>query len=470
METRNKKGSKPLTEAELEILNTKLAEQQAQLQEQKQVFTLQCEQFERERNETLQSLAEEREQLRKGSRLESRETRESEDAFKDEILRELNRLRQELNGTRPINSQTSITQRSNNNNQPTVPGEDSAEISPIPKVSFREATESVPTFDGYNISLSQFVRACRRAKEIVPASSERNLTKLLINKLRGRAYYAVEDEPCETITQLIDLLTTGFGSPKTVDQYRGELSTVFIKPNEHMLDYISRVKELRAAIFDTERREKGFISNSLTKEIDKMTAKSFRDGLPLEYRLQMQLDDESDPFTIFGIAKALAKRHELDKQRYDTRPNNERISERHTFTPVGRPIAQSTPTRRLENNTNFRNEPIYRTTHRPVLSRPTNEMPNNQNQRNLPRTEFIHDPRSNDNNYAEKWCRYCKNRGHEIEECRKREYNNSQKQQTSGNAQDPSRRPDAPRVDALRDSRPIKIIEAIPSTSSQSQS
>lgn len=52
---------------------------------------------------------------------------------------------------------------------------------PAPKVSFREATESVPYFDGYNIPLQQFTRACRRAREIVPPSGERNLTKLLIN-------------------------------------------------------------------------------------------------------------------------------------------------------------------------------------------------------------------------------------------------------------------------------------------------
>jgi len=67
----------------------------------------------------------------------------------------------------------------------------------MPKVSFREATECVPSFDEYNIPLSQFIRACRRASETVPPFAERNLTKILINKLRRRAYYAVEDELCD---------------------------------------------------------------------------------------------------------------------------------------------------------------------------------------------------------------------------------------------------------------------------------
>lgn len=121
---------------------------------------------------------------------------------------------------------------------------------PAPKVSFREATDSVPYFDGYKILLAQFTRACRRVREIIPPSAERNLTKLLINKLGRRAYYAVEDEPCSSVTELIDLLTDAFSTAKTLDQYRGELSIVFLKSGEHVLDYISRVKDLRTAILD----------------------------------------------------------------------------------------------------------------------------------------------------------------------------------------------------------------------------
>lgn len=95
-------------------------------------------------------------------------------------------------------------------------------------MSFREATESVPFFDGYNISVAKFARACRRAREIVPPSAEGNLTKLLISRLEERAYTVVEDEPCNTITDFIDLLTGAFGTAKILDQYRGELSIIYL--------------------------------------------------------------------------------------------------------------------------------------------------------------------------------------------------------------------------------------------------
>lgn len=127
-------------------------------------------------------------------------------------------------------------------------------------------------YDGYNIPLAQFTRAYRRAHEIIPASAERNLTKLLINKLTERAYYAVEGEPCDTVTELIDLLIGAFGSLKTLDQYCGELSTVFLRSNEHVFDYISRVKDIRTAILDAKRRDKKGLNPRFVAEINDLTA------------------------------------------------------------------------------------------------------------------------------------------------------------------------------------------------------
>jgi len=103
----------------------------------------------------------------------------------------------------------------------------------------------------------QFIRACRCACEIISPFAEKNLTKLLITKLRNRTYYSVEDEPCNTVTQLIDLLTGAFGSLKTIDRYHGELSIIYLKPHEHIIDFISRVKDLHTSFLDIERRVKG---------------------------------------------------------------------------------------------------------------------------------------------------------------------------------------------------------------------
>jgi hypothetical protein len=60
------------------------------------------------------------------------------------------------------------------------------------------------------------------------------------------------------------------------------------------------------------------------------------------------------------------------------------------------------------------------------------------------------------NERSSKWCRYCKSSGHEIEECRRRAYNNSRNNH-SGNAQNPSRPADRPRA-GTSNTRPVNTI------------
>lgn len=328
----------------------------------------------------------------------------------------------------------------------------------MPKVSFREATEYVPSFDGYNIPLTQFTRACRRARELIPPHSEHNLTKLLINKLRGRAYYAVEDEPCDTVAQLVDLLNGAFGSPQTIDQYRGELSAIYLKPHEHVLDYISRVKDLRTTILDTERRLQGQLNLHFLAEIDQLTSRSFCDGLPLEFRLQMRTDKYMPHTEAFAIAKTIAKRQELDKLRYETRGQAGR--EYREMKPIGRPLAHSTPQR--DNNYYSRQEPVTRSPVSPYRNQPSRDY-GTRNQRpasagmNRDREDVARRENTRHANDNEISCRYCKNVGHTIDECRKRQYYNSRKNE-SGNAHSSSGRPDATRANDLKNTRPVNPI------------
>ncbi|KAI4473632.1 hypothetical protein M0802_016014 [Mischocyttarus mexicanus] len=74
--------------------------------------------------------------------------------------------------------------------------------SPVPctvHASFKlsEITETIPKFDGHNISVSQFARSCRRALDSLPVDysieTETLLTRLLISKLSGHAYVVVEN-------------------------------------------------------------------------------------------------------------------------------------------------------------------------------------------------------------------------------------------------------------------------------------
>ncbi|KYN22064.1 hypothetical protein ALC57_05540 [Trachymyrmex cornetzi] len=452
MDTRAKKGAK-LSEDELETLRQALAKQEERLRNQGATL-------DRERLEIEKEREKERTRLQTEHTMRTEQFTANSDlllSFKDEILRELNNLHRDVDKIKyqdPLFMPTDGQRQFEQHSQIFHHGDNSTESSRSPKISFREATESVPYFDGNNMPVSQFVRACGCAREIVPLSSERNLTQLLKNKLGGHAYCAVEDEPCETITQLIDLLNGAFGAAKTIDQYRGELSTIYIKRDEHMLDYIGRVKDLRFAILDAERHSRGILTPQVTAEINGLTARSFCDGLPLQYRLQMSPECHTSPHEAFATAKALAKREELDKQRYAPKSRPENLQGQTAVNPIRSPLAHSTP-RRNDTHPERRSE----------WSRGTRDLPpsrvGNEGNSNYQRENRSFDRNAPTNYYPNdrpsKWCRYCKNAGHEIEQCRKREYNNSRANQ--GNARSPSGTTDEPRAGRTQENRPVRAIE-----------
>lgn len=564
METRQTKNTRPqLTTAELEVLQERFEEQQILLGRQKEAFASEREKFDQEKkrldiereeeqrqarkelevsqrtiNELRNEVRIREDELRKWGEDESRTQHEYE--IQEGIYREFEKSKREMNGLRVGNPGSTNPEPSVkfSPNELTIPpftfGETSHE-GIGPKLTFREALETVPYFDGYNMSVSSFARACRRAREVMPASSERNLTRLLTNRLRGRAQAAVEDEPCDNIIQLIDLLTSAFGSQKTINQYRGELSIIYIKRGEHILDYISRVKDLRSAIIDSERRECGQLTHGQLAEIDALTARSFCEGLPLEYRLQFQATCYSQPFDAFSTAKTIARRLELDKTRFEEPLKGRQGTEKYPTNSIGPTRAHLTAYRPVVSSDRY----DYREQYRPEVNNfdtrhhrrdhhrnfnayhePTKfDHPHNRsdprehgdypNQRdfgaprgrypvgnyNLPRAHVQHDKRMTDppnygpprnayrrdqeprmyihNGRSElgKYCRYCKTPGHEIDECRKRQYNNEHpRREVTGNAKDPLGWKDAPRGDQVRQTRPINAIEITPEIPSGSQS
>lgn len=73
-------------------------------------------------------------------------------------------------------------------------------------IKLKEIVDTRPLFNGHNISVLQFTRACKRALEMLPAplspDSEANLVRLIKMKLQGHAYLVVKDETIVTVEKL----------------------------------------------------------------------------------------------------------------------------------------------------------------------------------------------------------------------------------------------------------------------------
>ena len=460
MTTRSRSAART-AEGKADVMELRSQEVQAQLMADIEKLRLDRERFERDTAQTRREIEKEKALLR--DREDNARGRdviiETRDETIDRLLRQVSSLERQIRREQTPPTETArnypLRPRSPCVERPAA--SDPEDFAP-PRLTFREVLDTIPSFNGYNMPIARFARACRHARDLFPAHSERNLTRLICNKLRDRAAAAVEDEPCSTITQLIDLLNEAFGTFKTVDQYRGELSMIFLRPQEHMIDYISRVKDLRSAIIDSMRRERTDSTHNLD-EVDRLAMRSFCDGLPLAYRQQMQIDNVNNLTQAFAAAKSLARRQEFDNIRYERGPRSP--PPRSYDRP---PIREPPPSRpsAIANQWN-RDRPSYRPEPAP---RPRE---NYQDWRNRapPHDDRDTDRRGNapppvQPRREQKWCRYCKTPGHELEECRKRQYNNTR----SGNGQGPPRNTGEPREEYTRLPRQINAISENPESAS----
>ncbi|KYN04512.1 hypothetical protein ALC62_04619 [Cyphomyrmex costatus] len=257
-----------------------------------------------------------------------------------------------------------------------------------PKSHIRHALELVPKYDGHNIPVWQFARACKRAKYSIPQIDEALLVRMLKNRLSHHAYLAIEDETHTTVNKFLDSLKKTFGPGRSSNYYRGQLSIAFKKQNEHILDYIGRIKDLRTAIIEGDQAN---LDRTLTpteiSTIEAYALEAFYEGLPREYRTELRAEGYTDFADACAKTITINKRLEREESRY------------------------------RNNNRNTRNESAPGGARGPVGNLPR-DAPGGLSA--APATTPPTAPDVFDG--ARKVCTFCKNYGHLVHECRKRQY------------------------------------------------
>ena len=209
---------------------------------------------------------------------------------------------------KPVLNLNKIPETLNRNNTP--------DHDPTPQITLKDAIETVPNFNGHNIPVVQFARACNRAKALVPPQAEPQLARLLRNKLQDHACLAVEDRVFDSVNDLIKQLKRTFSPAKTSDHYRGELANIIKGNNEHILEYISRVKDLRFAILEEDREYYRDFSRNHPEDLDRLTLDSFVDGLPPHIRTRLFQHNFETLDEAFELAVLVDKKIERDRQRF----------------------------------------------------------------------------------------------------------------------------------------------------------
>ncbi|XP_076396120.1 uncharacterized protein LOC143265820 [Megachile rotundata] len=239
--------------------------------------------------------------------------------------------------------------------------------------------------------------------------------KLIIGHLSGHAAAAVEDEKIDTVAELCNILRDIFGPQRIVDYYRGELTSIYMKNGEHVLDFITRVKDLRDAILDCDRGTPNI------DEINNFAKSCFIDGLMSPMRLEVKVVAAEPLKCVFREAISVFKRLELEKSRQG-RTEVRRVNfEQRDGAPdwrSNRNFRENESPRRVDFGRRDQN-PEWR--ERRLSSPP---------RRDSWKSTSPVPPR---NYQANRFCRYCNIPGHDLHECRKRRYN--EQMRNSGNEQ-----------------------------------
>lgn len=329
-----------------------------------------------------------------------------------------------------------------------------------PRLSFKDILEGIPTFNGENISVLKFVRACKRAKDMFPANLELTLTRLLRNKLKGRAYTAMEDDSFADIKAFTDRLKDVFGASKSLNQYRGELGNIAKHQSEHIIDYISRVKDLHAAITEEEKLENGATPRGRLTTLENETLDCFIAGLPPDFRLRLRLEGCTTLASAYANAVKIEK--EIEKDRVNFRVTGVEIK-KPSQTHVKTIAARESLTCENCHKKGHKSDDCW------------SKFPEKRPQR--PRTDGTTAQHNNVPNKTQVWdknrdgkprpsCEYCAKLGHVITQCFKKQ--NDEKRNT-GNANPRSENPGANRAEKPTE-RPVRTVNisnetSVPSTS-----
>lgn len=364
------------TDAEIDIRQKHLDEREKQLRAQHQALLREREEIEKRATEAIDA----------NSLMQVLSKIQSELSQLQKLPEQINMLEQRVNETSRAASAYEEYQ--------SMPAQNEVPAS-FPILKLKDVASNIPAYDGYKISVFQFARACERARDLLSSVQEPQLVQFIINKLEGDAYQVVEGNMYTRVVDLLDKLKAIFAPNKSIAQYRGELANTYKLPAETILKYAGRVKDLKFAILDGNRRQGKSISRTFIEEIDGEVLEAFINGLPSNIITRMEHRQITDLDVAIEWAVKISNNLEVEKLR-------ERQSSQKTA-----PLLRSD----IQNIESPHAEPP-----KSILKNPNTLIPRPWIRPLIP---GVPGPNSPD------VCRYCKFPGHNISNCKKLAYRNS---------------------------------------------
>ncbi|PZC83506.1 hypothetical protein B5X24_HaOG207489 [Helicoverpa armigera] len=257
----------------------------------------------------------------------------------------------------------------------------------------------ITPYQGERETLSAFLTNCQNALDLASDSQKFLILKFIISKLQGKAQVACSNKIFDNFEDLRTFLRQNFGERKHYNHLLLELQSCKQLPNETVAQYALRVETCL-----TDLQSEIHNSNSLKKELagriamtEDLALHTFCLGLHPNISNIVRCRDPRNLNAAISIATEEEKIY-----KYSVKSSCKVCNKMgHSESECRFRIKQSKipyPTKQYYNANKFRNP---------------HELP----------TRNPYEPSSSSSQPV--ICRYCKNIGHDISQCRKRQYNNS---------------------------------------------
>lgn len=312
------------------------------------------------------------------------------------------------------------------------------------RASLRDALDTIPRFDGRNISVFQFSKCCRRARDMLSPDCERDLVTAIIARLERDAMTAIGNRRMDTVEDLIEQLKKMLSPAKDASSYRTELCKLYMRHENDLLNYASRVRDLKEAIFDEEIKDPYFlIDDHSLGRLDREAMNSFKQGLMPEIINRMgdtQFNDLEEMIEKANEINNALKQEKIRRGQFNNQHNNRNNGRNSNDSGNSNSDGRNTnswPSPNRVNNDNRNNangynngsswkaNPNYqrnnngRNTNGNRDNRINNNKSGNQNYQGYSNSRNYNTQFNNrDRNNTNKFCEFCQIPGHEINQCR----------------------------------------------------
>lgn len=283
-------------------------------------------------------------------------------------------------------------------------------------ISIELAEKMLIKFDGSKSKLYEFIDNCDTAYSLVKSDSKAILFAIIKTKLTDNARAIARNRSFEDWPSLKSYLLDTYSEKRTMAQWQLELNSSKQEMNENVMSFATKIENCYVKLINS-------LDDSLSEEarsacinlLKNEALNVFLTGLNKELSLIVK----SQKPTSLESAIALAVNEEQEqKSKLEISKYQNINSSSAKFCNFCNKSGHTSFNCRFNINTNHNKNFKFKTEQN---IRHVQQFQNSENSNIRVR---------NNNNSFVKFCNYCKNKGHIIQECRKREYNNNKKRQS----------------------------------------